>query len=41
MTANSNPSGASMPLEHKRRLVEMLAERGIPLVEDDEFGDLA
>lgn len=41
MTANSNPSGASMPLERKRRLVEMLAERGIPLVEDDEFGDLA
>jgi DNA-binding transcriptional MocR family regulator len=40
VTANSNPMGASMPDENKRRLVEMLAEREIPLVEDDEFGDL-
>ncbi|WP_435100517.1 PLP-dependent aminotransferase family protein [Arhodomonas sp. AD133] len=40
VTANSNPMGASMPDEAKRRLVAMLAEREIPLVEDDEFGDL-
>lgn len=40
VTANSNPLGASMPDENKRRLVTMLAERDIPLLEDHEFGDL-
>ncbi|WP_018718555.1 PLP-dependent aminotransferase family protein [Arhodomonas aquaeolei] len=40
VTTNSNPVGASMPDEAKQRLVAMLAARGIPLVEDDEFGDL-
>ena len=29
-----------MPDENKRRLVEMLAARDIPLIEDDIYGDL-
>jgi DNA-binding transcriptional MocR family regulator len=37
----SNPSGSLMPEAAKRRLVRLLAERGVPLVEDDIYGDLA
>lgn len=37
----NNPLGSCMPDEAKARLVAMLAERRIPLVEDDIFGDLA
>jgi DNA-binding transcriptional MocR family regulator len=36
----SNPLGSSMPEEAKRDLVEMLARRGVPLIEDDVYGDL-
>lgn len=36
----SNPTGALMPDSNKEQLVEMLAEREIPLVEDDIWGDL-
>lgn len=36
----TNPAGSLMPDERKRALVDMLAEREIPLVEDDIFGDL-
>jgi DNA-binding transcriptional MocR family regulator len=36
----SNPLGSVMPDEHKRRLVALLAERNIPLIEDDVYGDL-
>lgn len=36
----SNPLGASMPEAHKRRLVAMLRERGVTLIEDDIYGDL-
>ncbi len=36
----SNPLGSLMPEENKRRLVEMLADRDIPLVEDDIFGEI-
>jgi len=36
-----NPLGASMPEAAKRRLVAMTAAAGVPLVEDDVFGDLA
>ncbi|HWI41325.1 MAG TPA: PLP-dependent aminotransferase family protein [Verrucomicrobiae bacterium] len=36
----SNPLGSLMPPERKRELVEMLAERDIPLIEDDIYGDL-
>ncbi len=36
----SNPLGSLMPNEHKRRLVEMLASRGVPLLENDVYGEL-
>lgn len=36
----SNPLGALMPDEAKQRLVQMLAERQVPLIEDDVFGEL-
>jgi len=37
----SNPLGSCMPDEKKARLVEMLAGRNIPLIEDDIYGELA
>lgn len=37
----SNPLGSCMPDEKKKQLVEMLAEREIPLIEDDIYGNLA
>lgn len=37
----SNPTGSLMPDGHKSRLVKLLAGRGIPLIEDDIYGDLA
>ncbi|MDQ6626709.1 MAG: PLP-dependent aminotransferase family protein [Verrucomicrobiota bacterium] len=36
----NNPLGSLMPDKAKRRLVSMLAERDIPLIEDDLNGDL-
>ena len=36
----NNPLGSCMPEENKRLLAEMLAERKIPLIENDIFGDL-
>lgn len=36
----SNPVGSLMPAESKRRLVEMLDQAAIPLIEDDIYGDL-
>jgi DNA-binding transcriptional MocR family regulator len=36
----SNPLGSLMAEDAKRRLVELLAAREIPLVEDDVYGDL-
>ena len=36
----SNPIGALMPDEAKRELVQLLARREIPLIEDDVYGDL-
>lgn len=36
----SNPLGSRMPDDAKRRLVELLAERDVVLIEDDIFGDL-
>lgn len=32
-----NPLGAVMPDEHKARLVELCAQQGIPLIEDDTY----
>lgn len=36
----SNPLGSLMPDEKKRRLAALTAARGIPLIEDDIYGDL-
>ncbi|MHA3771939.1 aminotransferase-like domain-containing protein [Verrucomicrobiota bacterium sgz303538] len=36
----NNPLGSCMPDAHKEQLVAMLAEREIPLIEDDLYGDL-
>ncbi len=36
-----NPTGSLMPEANKRRLVEMLAARDIPLIENDINGDLS
>jgi DNA-binding transcriptional MocR family regulator len=38
--SHSNPTGSCMPVEHRRELVEMAARAGIPLIEDDVYGDL-
>lgn len=41
LTANfSNPLGSLMPEAKKRRLLELLAEHRVPLIEDDIYGDL-
>jgi DNA-binding transcriptional MocR family regulator len=37
----SNPTGAVMPEDRKKRLVQLLAEHEVPLIEDDIYGDLA
>jgi len=36
----NNPLGSLMPEAHKKELVEILARRGVPLIENDIFGDL-
>lgn len=36
----ANPTGALMPDAHKQRLLEILARREVPLIEDDIFGEL-
>ncbi|QNM95774.1 aminotransferase-like domain-containing protein [Chitinimonas koreensis] len=35
----SNPTGSLMSDEAKQQLVRLLAERGVPLIEDDIYGD--
>jgi DNA-binding transcriptional MocR family regulator len=35
-----NPSGSLMPVEHKRRLVQMMAERGVTVIESDIYGEV-
>jgi DNA-binding transcriptional MocR family regulator len=37
----SNPIGSSMPLGDRRRLADMVAERGVPLIEDVLYNDFA
>jgi len=37
----NNPLGSVIPDEKKREIVALLAEREIPLIEDDVYGDLA
>jgi DNA-binding transcriptional MocR family regulator len=39
MPSFSNPSGATMNDEAKKKMVELLEERGIPLIEDDVWSD--
>ncbi len=36
-----NPLGASMPVTRKQELVALIERAGIPLIEDDVYGDLA
>lgn len=36
----SNPLGSCMPEENKKAVVTMLSKEGIPLIEDDLYGDL-
>jgi len=36
----NNPTGALMPDENKQRVVEFLAKRNVPIIEDDIYGDL-
>lgn len=35
-----NPTGSCMPDDRKKELAQLLAERGIPLIEDDIYGEL-
>ena len=37
----ANPLGCTMPDARKKQLVEMLAAREVPLIEDDTYGDLS
>lgn len=39
-TSINNPLGSVTTDEHREQLVELLEDRGIPLVEDDVYGDL-
>ncbi len=36
----NNPLGSCIPAENKKQIVQMLAERNLPLIEDDIYGDL-
>jgi DNA-binding transcriptional MocR family regulator len=36
----NTPLGSCMPDEHKKEVVKLLAKHGIPLIEDDIYGDL-
>lgn len=40
MSSFQNPLGALMPPEKKRALVELLSAHGVPLIEDDVYGEL-
>ena len=37
----SNPLGSNMPEKNREQLVNMMAEKNVPLIEDDLFADLA
>lgn len=41
MPTMQNPLGSIMPDENKQRLVRLMRERGIPIIEDDIYGELA
>ena len=40
VTNFSNPTGYCMPDEQKKELVRILAQHGVPLIEDDLYGDV-
>lgn len=40
ITNFNNPLGSCMPDEHKKEVLRMLSQHGIPLIEDDLYGDL-
>jgi DNA-binding transcriptional MocR family regulator len=40
MTNYQNPTGATLSLEKKKALVELLAQHDVPLIEDDVYGEL-
>ncbi len=40
MPSFQNPLGSLMPVERKRALVALLARHGLPLIEDDVYGEL-
>ncbi|MDM0115142.1 PLP-dependent aminotransferase family protein [Variovorax sp. J22R133] len=40
MTTFQNPLGSSMPQDKKQSLVQLLAQHGIPLIEDDVYAEL-
>jgi DNA-binding transcriptional MocR family regulator len=40
MTTLQHPTGNTLSLERKQRLVRLLAERSIPLIEDDAYAEL-
>ena len=35
-----NPTGRTMPLERRRRIVELAAKYGVPVIDDNPYGDL-
>lgn len=41
MPTVQNPLGSIMPEENKKRLVQLMEEHSIPVIEDDIYGDLA
>ncbi len=41
MPCFNNPLGSNMPEDNKQHIVKMLAEAGIPLIEDDMYGFLS
>lgn len=40
VTSFNNPTGCDMPPERKKQLVQMLAEKEVPLIEDDIYGEM-
>ncbi|MPV60987.1 GntR family transcriptional regulator [Burkholderia sp. HI2761] len=40
MTSLHNPTGATLTDERKRALIDLLTSRGVPLIEDDVYGEL-
>ena len=40
MSHCQNPLGGSMPTDHKQRLLTLLAEHGVSVIEDDVYGEL-